>query len=100
MLARIGKYLSIAVVACAAVVGLRYLQTTVRAQSPSTTLNVVVLCASCVLPGTAVTIENVGTSLLDQSTGDIWFYKGNSPLGTPPTYVGKMTRVGDAIRAR
>jgi len=100
MPARLANYFSVAVIAVAAVVGLTHLQTTARAQSTSSALNVVVICGSCVMQGAALTLENAGTMLLDQATGDIWFYKSSSPLGTPPTYVGKLARVGDPIRPR
>jgi hypothetical protein len=62
------------------------------ADSSSSTINVVVLCSSCGIPGKDRTPHLI---LLDQNTGDVWAYE---ELDQQPAPLGKLTRVGEPLQ--
>lgn len=79
------------VVFCAYVV---YSRTTVRASSG---LNLVVLCSSCT-SGNVDSHGPVGSVVLDQNTGKVWQFVGDSLFGQgKPIPLGKMTEVGKQL---
>ena len=63
----------------------------------SAKLNVVVVCTGCRQPE-APRSQGLGTLLLDQTTGKVWFFRGGvGVVGRTPILVGTMTEVGEPI---
>lgn len=68
------------------------------AQAPAARLNVVVVCVNCIPDGMPDEAYNRGTILLNQSTGDLWFYPALSP-GVKPRLLGTLTAPGTPLAA-
>ena len=58
----------------------------------SASINVVVLCSSCGIPGNASTPHLI---LLDQQTGDVWAYR---ELDEQPVSLGRLTQIGAPVQ--
>lgn len=80
----------------------KYGSTPLVAQTPGS-LNLVVLCSSCLPPGGSIArdMDKVGQWLLDLNTGDIWLYHTAAVQGREsPIYLGKLGRLGDPVQPR
>ena len=59
-------------------------------------LNLVVICANCIPDDMPQEAYNKGNILLDQSTGNIWFYQTLNP-GVKPRLMGTLTAPGQPL---
>ncbi|HSL24375.1 MAG TPA: hypothetical protein VK886_22765 [Vicinamibacterales bacterium] len=66
-----------------------------RAQS-STPFNVVVICVKCVPEDMPQEAYNAGNILLDQNTGNLWFYPALS-RGVKPRLLGRFPAMGEPL---
>ena len=66
------------------------------AQAPAARLNVAVVCVSCIPAGMPDEAYNRGDILLNQNTGELWFYPALSP-GVKPRLLGTLTALGQPL---
>lgn len=71
---------------------------TTRAQAPGARLNLTVVCVKCIPDAMPQEAYNAGNILLDQTTGDLWFYPALSP-GVKPRKLGTLTTLGEPLIA-
>ena len=64
--------------------------------APQTALNLVVVCVKCVPDDMPQEAYNAGNILLDQNTGDLWFYPALSP-GVKPRLLGRFSAPGQPL---
>lgn len=63
------------------------------AQAAPGTLNLVVVCVNCIPEAMPQENYNKGNILLDQHTGNLWFYPALTP-GVKPRLLGTLTAAG------
>jgi hypothetical protein len=73
-------------------------RSTPRAESPAK-LNMVVVCVKCIPDDMPQEAYNSGNILLDQNTGNLWFYPALSP-GVKPRLLGRFTEPGQPLLKR
>jgi hypothetical protein len=73
-------------------------RTTPRAESLAPKLNMIVVCAKCIPDDMPQESYNSGNILLDQNTGNLWFYPALSP-GVKPRLLGRFTEPGQPLQA-
>jgi len=66
------------------------------AQGSAGRLNLVVVCHKCIPDAMPQEAYNSGDILLDQNTGDLWFYPALTP-GVKPRLLGTLPAPGDAL---
>ena len=88
---RHGILVAVVIVVAMVLVG----RTTPNAQTP-TKLNLVVVCVKCIPDDMPQEAYNSGNILLDQNTGNLWFYPALSP-GVKPRLLGKFTEPGQPL---
>lgn len=66
------------------------------AQGAAGKLNLVVVCVKCIPDAMPNEDYNSGTILLDQNTGDLWFYPALSP-GVRPRLLGTLAGPGQPV---
>lgn len=71
-------------------------RSTPRAESPAAKLNMIVVCAKCIPDDMPQEAYNSGNILLDQNTGNLWFYPALSP-GIKPRLLGRFTEAGQPL---
>jgi hypothetical protein len=69
-----------------------------RAAAPEPRLNVMVVCVKCIPEDMPQEAYNAGNILLDQTTGDLWFYPALSP-GVKPRKLGTIKELGQPLLA-
>ena len=67
-----------------------------HAQDTAGKLNLVVVCVKCIPDEMPKEDYNSGDILLDQNTGDLWFYPALSP-GVKPRLLGTLTAPGRPV---
>lgn len=67
-----------------------------RAEAPGARLNLTVVCVKCIPDEMPQESYNAGNILLDQTTGDLWFYPALSP-GVKPRKLGTFTKLGEPL---
>ena len=70
-----------------------------QAQAAAGKLNLVVVCVKCIPDAMPNEDYNRGTILLDQNTGDLWFYPALSP-DVKPRLLGTLTAPGQPLAGR
>jgi hypothetical protein len=70
-------------------------RSTPRAESPGK-LNMLVVCMKCIPDDMPQEAYNAGNILLDQNTGNLWFYPALSP-GVKPRLLGRFTEAGQPL---
>ena len=68
----------------------------IDAQGTAGKLNLVVVCVKCIPDEMPQEAYNSGDILLDQNTGDLWFYPALSP-GVKPRLLGTLTAPGAPV---
>jgi hypothetical protein len=66
------------------------------AQGTAAKLNLVVVCVKCIPDEMPQEAYNTGNILLDQNTGDLWFYPALSP-GVKPRLLGTLAAPGEPV---
>jgi hypothetical protein len=69
-----------------------------RAAAPEPRLNLTVVCVKCIPDDMPQEAYNAGNILLDQNTGDLWFYPALSP-GVKARKLGTLTQLGQPMLA-
>ena len=68
----------------------------IDAQESAGRLNLVVVCVKCIPDEMPQEAYNSGDILLDQNTGNLWFYPALSP-GVKPRLLGTLTAAGRPV---
>jgi hypothetical protein len=66
------------------------------AQGSAARLNLVVVCVKCIPDDMPQEAYNAGDILLDQNTGDLWFYPSLGP-GVKPRLMGTLNALGQPV---
>lgn len=67
-----------------------------QAQAPVAKLNMVVVCIKCIPDEMPQEAYNSGDILLDQNTGNLWFYPALTP-GVKPRLLGTLSAPGQPL---